>query len=190
LEVLDFVKAYCVVGYNEAFKAYRIYIPVQWKTMMGKDVKFDEDMRSSSSHDISMIEGSDKVVIPKPNSKVRDESNSGVDEVRSGMGMPSLTTLARRKPRWLTQTLHNEQEHVGAPRSSMRAPRRYVTHIALPSSISESSNSLEEVRCDALMEECDGRLSVPFQVPVIDSMIATSTDLQMPGLDELQKGAQ
>lgn len=45
---------------------------------------------------------------------------------------------------------------MGAPKSLARAsihPRRYATHIALASSICEPSNSLEEVRCDALMED-------------------------------------
>jgi hypothetical protein len=43
------------------------------------------------------------------------------------------------------------REHVGAPRSSVRAsvpPRRYASHVALVSSIHETSNCIEEERCD------------------------------------------
>jgi hypothetical protein len=38
------------VGYNEISKAYRIFIPVQQKTMMSRDVKFEENLASRKSH--------------------------------------------------------------------------------------------------------------------------------------------
>jgi hypothetical protein len=50
LEVQDVVIVSCFVGYNETSKAYMIYIPTQWKTMVSQDVKFDEDVWSSRSH--------------------------------------------------------------------------------------------------------------------------------------------
>jgi len=43
------------------------------------------------------------------------------------------------------------QQHVGAPKSSMRASvplRRYASHVALVSSIRETSSCIEEERCD------------------------------------------
>ena len=75
-----------------------------------------------------------------------------------GMYMPSPSTSTCRKLRWLTQILQVAHEHVGAPRSSMRAiisPRRYSNHIALTSFVCEPSSCLDEVRCGALIEECD-----------------------------------
>jgi hypothetical protein len=60
-----------------------------------------------------MIEGSEEVVVPNFDSKIREESNPSVGEVRLGMDMPSPSTPARKKRRWLTQTLQNVQEHVG-----------------------------------------------------------------------------
>ena len=38
-----------------------------------------------------------------------DELDSGVDEVRLELDMPSPSTQARRSPRWLTQTLQEAQ---------------------------------------------------------------------------------
>jgi hypothetical protein len=57
------------------------------------------------------------------------------------------------------------QEHIGVPRSSVRAsvpPRRYASHVALVSSIHETSSCSLEERCDALMEdvEIDSRVAV------------------------------
>jgi len=49
-----------------------------------------------------MIEGSEEVVVPEFDSKVREEPNPGVREesLRKDTSPPS--TLAHRKPRWLT----------------------------------------------------------------------------------------
>jgi hypothetical protein len=38
-----------LVGYSDTFIAYRICIATWWKIVVSKDVKFDEDVRSSSS---------------------------------------------------------------------------------------------------------------------------------------------
>jgi hypothetical protein len=93
----------------------------QWETVVSKDVIFDEDVRSSNSQDSpSMIEEREEVVVPETDSETRDESNSEGDEVRLGVDIPSPSTPTCRKLRWLTQTLQEAQEHVGAPRSSMR----------------------------------------------------------------------
>jgi hypothetical protein len=35
------------VGYNETSKAYKVYIPSQWKVVVSRDVKFDKDAWSS-----------------------------------------------------------------------------------------------------------------------------------------------
>jgi len=42
------VIASCVVGYSEASTTYRNDIPAQRKILVRRDVKFDEDVRSSS----------------------------------------------------------------------------------------------------------------------------------------------
>jgi hypothetical protein len=33
-----------LVGYSEISKAYQVYLPPQWKVIVSKDVKFDEDV--------------------------------------------------------------------------------------------------------------------------------------------------
>jgi hypothetical protein len=40
-----------LVGYNETSKAYRIFIPAQMKTVVSRDVKFDEHLTSRKSHE-------------------------------------------------------------------------------------------------------------------------------------------
>lgn len=55
--------ASCVVGYNETYKAYKIYNPSWKRAMVSQDVKFDEDVRSYSSHaSPSKIEEREEVV--------------------------------------------------------------------------------------------------------------------------------
>jgi hypothetical protein len=77
------------VGYSDTSKAYRVYIPTQRKTVVSRDVKFDE--RASSSHDFpSVIEESEEVVVPKTEPKAHDEPNSSEDEVRLGSICPHL----------------------------------------------------------------------------------------------------
>jgi len=101
------IKSY-VVGYSDTSTAYKSYIPTQWKTIVTRDVKFNEDVRSSSnSRDCpSEIEENEEVVVPYANLKTRDESNSRIDEARLGMDMPSPSTPPYKKSGWLTQTLH------------------------------------------------------------------------------------
>lgn len=41
--------ASCVVGYNDTSRNYNIYILVEWKIIVRRDVKFDDDVTSSSS---------------------------------------------------------------------------------------------------------------------------------------------
>lgn len=56
--------ASCFVGYSETSKAYRIKVQTLWKIMMSQDMKFDEDVTSSSSQvSPREIEGSAKVVV-------------------------------------------------------------------------------------------------------------------------------
>jgi hypothetical protein len=45
------VIASCVVGYNDTSTVFKVYIPTQQKTVVSRDVKFDEDVRSFSSQD-------------------------------------------------------------------------------------------------------------------------------------------
>ena len=65
--------------------------------------------------------------------------------------------------------------------------RRYANHIALATSICESSSCFEEVRCDALMEECDGWVTIPLQEPVVHSETSIGSYLQTASLGELQR---
>jgi hypothetical protein len=79
------------------------YIPVQGKTTVNGDVKFDEDMWSSRSQVSPLvIERSEEVAIPKSNLEVREELDLGVDEESLGRDMSLHPTLVHRKPRWLT----------------------------------------------------------------------------------------
>jgi hypothetical protein len=43
------------VGYSETSKAYRIFILAQWKTVVSRDVKFEEKLASRRSQDSSAV---------------------------------------------------------------------------------------------------------------------------------------
>jgi hypothetical protein len=107
-------------------------------------MKLDEDVRSSCSQDSpSMIEESEDTVVPNIDPTFHDESDSSVDEVRLGSDMPSPSTPVDTRLRWLTETSQDVEENVGVPKFSMKAnipPRRYVSHVALFSSIYEPSS--------------------------------------------------
>jgi hypothetical protein len=78
--------------------------------------------------------------------------------VSLGLDMPLPSILACRRLRCLTQTLREAWEQVGAPRSLVRVsvpPRIYASHVALISSIHETSSYSLEERCDALMEDVE-----------------------------------
>jgi len=75
------------------------------------------------------------------------------------------------------------------PKSSMRESilsRRYANHIALATSICKPSNCFE-VRCDALMEENDAWVTVPFQGTMIDFNTTASLDLSITTLLEMHR---
>jgi hypothetical protein len=65
-------------------------------------------------------------------------------------------------------------------------PRRYANHIALATSICDPSKYFDEARCDALMEENDVWVIVPFEELVVDFEIVTDSNLQMVGSIEIQ----
>jgi hypothetical protein len=43
------------VGYSETSKAYRVYTPMQRKTIVRKDVNFEEDFASRKSHEPILV---------------------------------------------------------------------------------------------------------------------------------------
>lgn len=82
------------------------------------------------------------------------------------------------------------QEYVGVPRSFVKTnipPRQYSSYVALMSSTCERTNWFEEVQCDALVEECDGWLIIPFQKIVVDVNPIAGSNLQMASFVELQR---
>jgi hypothetical protein len=43
------------VGYSETSKAYRIIISVQWKKVVSRDAKFEENLESRRSQESSVV---------------------------------------------------------------------------------------------------------------------------------------
>jgi hypothetical protein len=44
-----------LVGYSKTLKAYRIFITMQRKTVVSKDVKFEENLASRKSHELPPV---------------------------------------------------------------------------------------------------------------------------------------
>jgi hypothetical protein len=129
------------VGYSETSKAYKVYIPEQRKTVVSRDVKFEEDFASRKSHEpIPVTENEEqealKVEPGSPKSPSSGQQPSGEEEETLA---PSSSV---RRPRWFTQTLRDAQEYVGAPRSTFREsrpPKKFPNYMALMSNIIDSS---------------------------------------------------
>jgi hypothetical protein len=116
------------VGYNETSKAYRVYIPKQRKTIVSRDVKFEEDFAFGKSH--------------KPNLVVEDEEQEA-SKVEPGSLVPSTSV---KRPRWFSQNLRDSQEHVQTPRITFRESKALLDYMALMSNILDSEpSSFQEV---------------------------------------------
>jgi hypothetical protein len=53
------------VGYSETSKAYKVYIPEQRKTVVSRDVKFEEDFASKKSHEPIPVTENEEQEAPK-----------------------------------------------------------------------------------------------------------------------------
>jgi hypothetical protein len=85
--------------YDETSKTYRIYIPVQWKTLVSQHVKFDEEGWSSKSRESpTKVEKGEKLAIPKVDLQKEKKSDSG--QQGSGEGTEaSVPSSSIKKPR-------------------------------------------------------------------------------------------
>jgi hypothetical protein len=129
------------VGYSETSKAYRVFIPDQRKTVISRDVKFEEDFASRKSHEpIPVTEDEEQEALKaEPGSPMASSSGqqpSGEEEE------PLAPSSSVRRPRWFTQTLRDAQEYVEAPRSTFRESRplkKFLNYMALMSNIIDLS---------------------------------------------------
>jgi hypothetical protein len=120
-----------LVGYNETSKAYIIYIPTIRKTILRRDVKFEEERALRNSYQ------------DKNTSDI--ESPSQEENISSaGVELPTVeyqeeeqsTTSKKRKPKWAEQLLKEANEQVEFPKTLVRTsvpPQRYSGYVALMS---------------------------------------------------------
>ena len=69
---------------------------------MRRDVKYDEDVRSSSSHGSPSIIEENEEVVPTIDLETLDELDLEEDVVILGVDMPLPSTPTQRRLRWLT----------------------------------------------------------------------------------------
>jgi hypothetical protein len=100
------------VGYNKTSKAYKIFIPVQWNTIVRKDVMFEENLASRRSQESSTVIEDKEQQAPKDEQQFAAQTSGGEKALS-----PSSPV---RRPRWLLQTLRDVGE---APRSVVRERR-------------------------------------------------------------------
>jgi transposase InsO family protein len=148
-----------LVGYNEDSKAYRVFLPDQRKTVVSRDVKFEENLASRKSHEIPTVAEDTQQVDPKDEQSGETSSAGGQPSGEEEQLAPSKSA---RRPRWFEQTLRDAQEHVEAPKTTFREsrpPRKFSTYMALmtniidsePSNFEEATN--QQVWRDAMVEE-------------------------------------
>jgi hypothetical protein len=116
------------VGYSETSKAFRIYLPSLRKTVLRRDVRFEEDRafrksrgaekgeQSSPQIQVSPQQTTGPLVSGSGTSESTSGSLSSGDGVEQGESPPQDTTSERRKPKWLQDTLREAQSSVGNPR--------------------------------------------------------------------------
>jgi hypothetical protein len=66
------------VGYNETSKAYRVYIPALKKTMVRRDVRFEEEKAFRKSYDVPTTAGDQELLAPKRRKSHRYRSQGQV----------------------------------------------------------------------------------------------------------------
>jgi hypothetical protein len=65
------------VGYRETSKSYRIYFPTQRKTIVSKDVKFEENFASRKSHEPILVTNDEEEEAPKVDPRSPMTFNAG-----------------------------------------------------------------------------------------------------------------
>jgi hypothetical protein len=153
-------KAY-LLGTVRLQRPIRIYIPALRKTIVRRDVKFEEDRAFRRSHDSPPAETEEQEA-PKVEERSTDPQSSDQEEQEAPSTQEATTTSGKKRPRWLQQTLKDAQEHVEAPKKTFREsrpPQKYSSYMALmcdiidsePSSFEEASE--RQVWQDAMVEE-------------------------------------
>jgi hypothetical protein len=146
-----------LVGYSETSKSYRVYIPSTSKTVIQRNIKFEEERalrKSSQDRDISEAEVPNQEEEPSP---------KGADLPTEGQREEEQPTLSKkRKPKWVEQLLKETSEQVKSPKTSIRTsipPQRYSGHATLMSNIIDSEPTYFEEAIekkawrDSMMEE-------------------------------------
>jgi hypothetical protein len=131
----------------------------QRKTVVSRDVKFEENLASRKSHEpLPVTEDEEQEALKDEQRSTTSSSGSQPSGDEEELAPPSSV----RRPRWFTQTLRDAQEHVEAPKSTFREsrpPRKFPNYLALMSSIIDvEPSSFEEatdqqVWRDAMVEE-------------------------------------
>jgi hypothetical protein len=118
------------VGYSETSKAYRVYILALRKTVVRRDVKFEEDRALRKAHDTVQQQQGIRSLRLRRMRRHRlqgtgtDAQTSDQDEEQEApLVQDTPSSSRRRKTRWVEQTLREAQEYVGAPRTSVRESR-------------------------------------------------------------------
>jgi len=153
------------VGYTETPHNYLVYMPSLRKTVMRRDVKFDEEkaMRSSLERELQ-ISSEEELLVPKEKPQ-EDVEQPHIEEQK----MESTTQAEKpregsKQTREVDRLLHDARENVGQPtsqRRQTRLPSRYTDYMALVSeSVETEPPSFKEaveqpVWVDAMVEEFD-----------------------------------
>jgi hypothetical protein len=133
------------VGYSDTSKVYMVYIPEKRKTIVSRDVKFEENFASKKSHEPILVT-MDEQEAPKvePGSPVISRA------IQPPLGEEGERVAPSTSIRWFTLTLRDDREYVEAPRSTFRDIihlKKFPKYIAPMSSIIdfETSNFREVV---------------------------------------------
>jgi hypothetical protein len=156
-----------LVGYIETSKAYNVYIPALKRTMVRRDVRFEEDRAYRKSygqmlvdeqcHEQSQEQSAPKEEVRQPlqttcpqtsiqvGQQQQQQSEQGVqhEEEQDAQFTPAESS-SRRRPKWAECTLREAQEQVEPPQTSIRmsrVPQRFSGYMDLMSELIEAEPS-------------------------------------------------
>jgi hypothetical protein len=128
------------VGYCEASKAFRVYIPGYHHIEISRDVIFDEDATLKKSRRLQLEEVyEEESIAPRVAEPIREVITSPDEEIPEDHDIiesqepPEMTISHKRKSAWARELIQDGEKH-GAPEGTMRQvkkPKPFSNYIAL-----------------------------------------------------------
>jgi len=126
-----------LVGYTDTPHNYRVFLPASKRTVVHRDLKFDEQraMRVSLEREVMLHGDDEELLVPKEEEPPDDEDQPHVEIPVVEITTNGESSRDGRKCSWEADRLMQDaRENVGQPSSQCkqrRSPYRYIGYMAL-----------------------------------------------------------